>query len=135
MIVTHRTRCETKKFKRRKFEKDIDFAKSNIENFDVFKTCNTIKITNFQLDYVEMYKKLFNLMSSCFNKRATRRKVSIFDFELIFFMNDLNHSIEYFIFEMLRLELLASRLKNFLSNNLICINVVKLLDRIDMSVR
>ena len=71
----------------------------NIEKFRFFDACYAIKRTSSQLNYVELYKRSFDLMSTSFNECTTRRKTSIFNFELIFFLNDLKNATRSVFFD------------------------------------
>ena len=71
----------------------------NIEKFRFFDACYAIKRTSSQLNYVELYKKSFDLMSTFFNECTTRQKTFIFNLELIFFLNDLKNAIKNVFFD------------------------------------
>ena len=75
------------------FEKNIDLSYDEIKKFEAFETCNTIKIARFQFNSVKMYKKTQNLTNSFFDKRTTKCKITILEFQLIFFLNNMSDAI------------------------------------------
>ena len=75
------------------FEKNIDLNYDEIKKFEVFETCNTIKVARFQFNNVKMYKKAQNLTNSFFDKRTTKCKITILKFRLIFFLNNMSDAI------------------------------------------
>ena len=51
-------------------------------------------------------------MNSFFKKNASINKISIFDFELIFFLNNLNDSIKNIVFDEIE-----TKIENFFENH------------------
>ncbi len=59
-----------------------------------------IKASNFQLNYVKLYKRLIELICLKNNRSSKEKKILTLDFWWIFFLNDLKNTIKSFLFQM-----------------------------------
>ncbi len=59
-----------------------------------------IKASNFQLNYVKLYKRLIKLICLRNNKSFKEERISTLDFWWVFFLNDLKNITKSFLFQM-----------------------------------
>ena len=58
-----------------------------------------VKLTSSQLDYVEVYRRAFSLMSMLFSGGATGQRTSVLNLELISFSDSLSDVTENVFFD------------------------------------
>ena len=58
-----------------------------------------IKASNFQLNYVKLYRKSIKLICSKDNRSSKEKRISTLDFWWIFFLNDLKNTTRSFLFQ------------------------------------
>jgi len=59
-----------------------------------------IKVSNFQLNYVKLCKRLIELICLKNNRSSKERRILILDFWWVFFLNDLKNTTKSFLFQM-----------------------------------
>ncbi len=59
-----------------------------------------IKASNFQLNYVKLYKRLIELICLKNNKSFKEERISTLDFWWVFLLNDLKNTTRSFLFQM-----------------------------------
>ncbi len=59
-----------------------------------------IKASNFQLNYIKLYKKLIELICLKDNRSFRKKRILTLDFWWVFFLNDLKNTTKSFLFQM-----------------------------------
>ncbi len=59
-----------------------------------------IKASNFQLNYIKLYKRLIELICLKDNRSSRKKRISTLNFWWVFFLNDLKNTTKSFLFQM-----------------------------------